>query len=147
MKPILAMLVCLALLSGSALAAEPTEKDAIAMVDKAVAYAKANGRDKLVAEVNAKNPEFMQGELYVVVVALDGTRLAHPVNAKLVGKPIQEMVDVDGKEFGKEYMALLPKGKGWVDYKFKNPVTGKIEPKTTYLFKSTDFFALAGIYK
>ena len=129
-------------------AAEPTEKDAIAMVGKAVAYAKANGKDKLVAEIVAKNPDFVQGELYVVVANMsDGVRLVSS-NPKLVGKSILEMQDVDGKEYGKEMLDLVrAKGKGWVEYKYKNPVNGKIEPKKSYAEKSGDFVAFAGIYK
>jgi len=130
------------------LSAEPTEKDAIAMVDKAVAFAKANGKDKLIAEVNAKNPDFIQGELYIVVYALDGMRLAHPTNPKLIGKSAADIADVDGKEYGKEMIAVANgKGKGWVDYKFKNPVSAKVEQKSSYVVKSGDFFVIAGIYK
>lgn len=135
-------------LSGAAIAAGPNEKNAIAMVDKAVSFTKANGKDKLIAEVNAKNPEFNQGELYVVVYSLDGMRLAHPTNAKLVGKSVLDIADVDGKEYGKEMVTVAKdKGKGWVDYKFKNPTTNKVEQKTAYIVRAGDIFIMSGIYK
>jgi len=135
-------------LSASAGAAGPSEKDAMAMADKAVAYAKASGRDKLIAEVNGKNPDFIQGELYVVVYGIDGMRLAHPINAKLVGKSVLDIADVDGKEYGKEMVAVArDKGKGWVDYKFKNPSNNKIEQKTSYIERAGDIFIMTGIYK
>ena len=38
-------------------------------------------------------------------------------------------------------------GKGWVDYMYKNPVSGKIEPKTTYILRVGDVVLEAGIYK
>ena len=118
------------------------------MAEKAIAYAQANGKDKLIAEVNAKNPDFAKGELYIVVASLDGMRLAHGANAKLVGKSLLEIQDVDGKAYGKEMVTVIQtKGKGWVDYKFKNPANGKIEPKTSYVVKAGDFFLIAGIYK
>lgn len=149
MKSILAVLLSACLLLPAVVqAAEPTEKDAIAMVDKAIAFAKAQGKDKLIAEVNAKNPDFIQGELYIVVYALDGVRLAHPTNPKLIGKSAADIADVDGKEYGKEMIALANgKGKGWVDYKFKNPVSQKVEQKSSYAVKGGDFFVIAGIYK
>jgi signal transduction histidine kinase len=139
----LAACVCAA-----ASAAGPTEKDAMAMADKAVALAKAGGRDKLIAEVNGKNPDFIQGELYVVVYGIDGMRLAHPINAKLVGKSVLDIADVDGKEYGKEMVAVAKdKGKGWVDYKFKNPTSNKVEQKTSYIVRAGDIFIMTGIYK
>ncbi|MEI7611465.1 MAG: cache domain-containing protein [Betaproteobacteria bacterium] len=134
--------------SAVAFAAGPTQKEAVAMADKAVAYAAANGKDKLIAEINAKNPEFIQGELYAVVYGVDGMRLAHPLNAKLVGKSVLDIADVDGKEYGKEFVSVAKdKGKGWVDYKFKNPVSNKVEQKTAYIVRTGDVFVMTGIYK
>ncbi len=58
-----------------------------------------------------------------------------------------EIPDVDGKFFRKEGMELVKKsGAGWVDYKFKNPQSGKMEQKTTYLKKAGDIIvALRGV--
>jgi cytochrome c len=39
------------------------------------------------------------------------------------------------------------KGTGWVDYRYKNPQTGKIESKTTYLQKVGDMILCCGAYK
>lgn len=149
MKAVFALIASTFLmLTTAAAAAEPAQKDAIALVEKAIAFAKSQGKDKLVTAVNAKNPDFVQGELYVVVYALDGTRLAHPTNPKLVGKSTLDIADVDGKEYGKEMVEVAKtKGKGWVDYKFKNPVSGKVEPKSSYVERSGDIFVMAGIYK
>ena len=131
-----------------AYAAVATDKEAIAMVDKAITFAKTNGKEKLITEVNARNPDFAKGELYIVVASMDGVRLAHGANAKQVGKSLLDSEDVDGKPYGKEILAVAQtKGKGWVDYKFKNPVSGKIESKTSYLVRSGDFIVFAGIYK
>lgn len=149
MKKIVMMLLgaCF-LVAGVAFAAGPTQKEAVAMADKAVAYATANGKDKLIAEINAKNPDFVQGELYAVVYGVDGMRLAHPLNAKLVGKSVLDIADVDGKEYGKEMVTVAKdKGKGWVDYKFKNPVSNKVEQKTAYIVRTGDIFVMTGIYK
>ncbi|HSD36838.1 MAG TPA: cache domain-containing protein [Rhodocyclaceae bacterium] len=129
-------------------AAELTDKDAVAMVQKALAYAKTNGTDKLVAEVNAKNPDFVQGELYVVIVnASNGIHLAHPFNQRLVGINTAEMQDVDGHEFGKDLLEMANgAGKGWVNYMFKNPVTNKVARKKSYVEKAGNIYAVAGIY-
>lgn len=129
-------------------AAEPTQKDAVAMIDKAAAFVAASGSSKLIERVNAKDPEFMAGELYVVVLKLDGTHLAHPANPKLVGKSMLDVPDPDGKLFRKERVELASsKGKGWVDYKYRNPENSKIEQKTAYVLRVGEVILSAGVYK
>lgn len=58
-----------------------------------------------------------------------------------------DVPDADGKLFRHEMVAIANgKGKGWVDYKFRNPASGKVEAKTSYALRAGDV-ALAGIYK
>jgi cytochrome c len=140
-------LACASAITSAAFAADDPA-DAIAMVDKGVAYMQKNGKDALIREVNNKNPEFMKGDIYLAVRALDGTQLAHPKNPKLVGKNLVVLPDADGKLFRKEIVELAKaKGKGWVDYRYNNPTTNEIEKKSTYLVKSGDVIIEAGIYK
>lgn len=121
---------------------------AIAMVDKGAAYMQKNGKDALIKEVNAKNPEFVNATTYLVVRAPDGTMLAHPTNPKLVGKNAVVLPDADGKLFRKEIIdRAKTEGKGWVDYRYNNPQSGVIEKKTTYFLKNGDVILEAGIYK
>ena len=61
MKP-LASFAVLAALALSAHAADPTDKDAIAMAEKGAAYIKANGQDAFLKKIAAKDPE--QGRVY-----------------------------------------------------------------------------------
>lgn len=134
--------------ASTSFASEPTEKDAVAMVNKALAAVKAEGRDKLIARVNAKDPEFLQGELYVFVWTLDGTIVGHPVSPKNVGKNMLEVPDVDGKMFRKEIIQVVNgKGQGWVNYRIRNPDSGKVEAKKSYVVKSGDLVLGAGIYQ
>jgi cytochrome c len=125
-----------------------TPADAIAIVDKGLAYIKKNGKEALIREINAKNPDFVQGELYLYVRGLDGTVLAHPVNARLIGKNMLELPDAEGKYFRKEIVETAKaKGKGWVNYSYNNPVSKVIEKKSTYFVLSGDVILEAGIYK
>ena len=125
-----------------------TKEDALATVKKGVAFIKSNGRDKGYAEVSNKQGQFIKGDLYLVVYGLDGTVRAHGANDKMVGKNLIELKDVDGKAFVKERVDLgVSKGSFWQDYKFTNPVTKKIEPKTSYCEKLDDAVVCGGIYK
>ena len=128
--------------------ADDNPADAIAMVDKGLAYMQKNGKDALVQEINNKNPEFINGSIYLYVRGLDGVVIAHPINPKLIGKNMLDLPDADGKYYRKEIIALAKsKGKGWVDYRYNNPVSKQIENKTTYIFRSNDVILEAGIYK
>lgn len=143
-------LLCLSL--GAAMAAttaEPTEKDAIAMAERAAAYGKANGRDDLIRKITAKDPDFVQGSMYIYMRdAKTGVNLAHPFNQSIVGKDLNDVPDTNGKMYRREIMEVATKsGKGWVDYMYKNPENSKIEAKTAYVLRAGDMVLVAGIYK
>ncbi len=156
MKPhtTLASLVALTAIAASlthlpARAAEPTEKDAIAMAEKGAAFIKANGKEAMIKKISAKDPDFVQGSLYVDLRDINtGIVLAHPINPSIVGKDLTDVPDANGKKYRREIIELAAKkGSGWVDYQYKNPTTGKIEPKTTYILRVGDAVLEAGIYK
>jgi signal transduction histidine kinase len=131
-----------------AYANEPTEKDAIALVEKGAAFMKAKGKDEMIKSINSKNPDYVQGPLYLVMRDDKGVVLANPVNPAMIGKDLLDVPDVDGKLFRREILEVAKtKGKGWVDYKFKNPASGKVEAKTSYIYKVGDVTLEAGIYK
>jgi len=141
--------LCLGLACAPALANEPTEKDAIAMAERGAALIKAKGKAEMMKAINAKDPSFVQGALYVDLRDVKtGIVLAHPYNPSIVGKDLTDVPDANGKKYRREIIELAAaKGKGWVDYQYKNPTTGKIEPKTTYILLVDDVVLEAGIYK
>jgi cytochrome c len=140
-----ALLPVLATAQSKASAAEAT-----AMVKKGVGALKAGGKDhdKLYADITAKDGKWVDRDLYLVVYGLDGSVKAHGANAKLVGNNLLDMLDIDGKPYIKERIDLAKsKGSFWQDYKFTNPTSKKIEPKSMYCEKVDDLVACAGIYK
>ncbi len=128
---------------------EPGEKDAIAMAEKGAAFLKAHGKDEMIKKISAAHPDFVQGSLYVDLRDINtGIVLAHPINPSIVGKDLVDVPDASGKKYRREIIELAAKkGKGWVDYMYKNPASGKIEPKTTYILRVGDVVLEAGIYK
>ncbi len=142
----------LAVLAATCLAAQAstnaTADEATAMVKKGVAFVKSNGKDKAYAAFNDKAGGFTDRDLYLVVYGLDGVVRAHGANAKMIGKNLIELKDIDGKAFVKERVDLAQsKGTFWQDYKFTNPTTKKIEPKRMYCEKLDDSVLCGGIYK
>jgi cytochrome c len=148
MNILTAVALGLAVASGAAWA-EPSDKDAIALVDKGAAFLKAKGKDEMIKRIVAKDPDFVQPALYLFMCDLKtGVLLAHPMNPALVGKDLTDVPDINGKKFRRDIIDLAAKdGKGWVDYAYKNPNNGKVEPKTTYVMRVGDVVLEAGIYK
>jgi cytochrome c len=136
-------------LAAPAFANEPSEKDAIAMAERGAALIKTKGKDEMMKRINAKDPDFVQGSLYVDLRDVKtGIVLAHPYNPSIVGKDLTDVPDANGKKYRREIIELAAaKGKGWVDYQYKNPTTGKIEPKTTYILLVDGVVLEAGLYK
>jgi cytochrome c len=147
-KLLVALVAAVSLVGGSAVAqTRPAAADAVAMVEKTAEQIKKTSLAAVQAKIAAKDADVNKGELYVALRALDGTMLAHP-NQKFVGGNLIDVPDPDGKLFRREIVDIAKaKGKGWVDYKFKNPVSGKVEDKTTYVLRVGDTIVEAGIYK
>jgi signal transduction histidine kinase len=123
-------------------------EEATALVKKAVAYLKANGREKAFAEFNSPSGQFKDRDLYIFINDMNGKMLVQGANSKLIGKNLIDIKDVDGKYFIKDLIELASsKGKGWVDYKWPNPVTKAVEQKSTYVEKVDDIVIGCGIYK
>jgi len=138
----LLVLIC----SGFAFASP--KESAVALVKKGVTHVKEVGKEKALADFNDKNGKFVNGELYVFAYSLDGTIIAHPMNAKLIGRNMYEVTDADGKFFTKDFIAAVKgPGKGWIDYRWTNPVSKKIEAKSSYVEKAGDILVGCGIYK
>lgn len=124
--------------------------EASALVKKAVAYVKANGKEKAFAEFNNPKGQFVDRNLYIFVYDLKGTSLAigNGNSAKMVGKDLSDMRDADGTYIIKGLIAIAnAKGSGWFDYKWPNPVTKAVEAKSSYVEKLDDIMIGCGIYK
>ncbi len=124
-----------------------TKAEAEAMVHKALQFLKANGKDKTYSEIDRKDGPFTDRDLYLTVYGMNGVVRAHGANAKMIGKNLLEIKDVDGKAFVKERVELAKKKQPfWQDYKFTNPVSGQIEPKSMYCVPEEDLVVCGGVY-
>jgi len=142
------MILSLLLVSAASAADRGTPTEAEALVKKAIAYIKANGKDRAFAEFSNLKGQFVDRDLYITVYDMNGKCLAHGQNAKMVGKDLIDLTDADNKPFIKERIQIAKtKGKGWQDYKFTNPLNKKIEPKTMYIEQYEDVIVGAGAYK
>jgi signal transduction histidine kinase len=135
--------------AGVAAAADAGSKDeAVALVKKAIGFMQANGADKAYAEFSNPKGQFVDRDLYIVIYDINGKCLAHGANVKMIGRDLMDNKDVDGKEFVKERVEMMKKQpSGWQDYKFRNPTSNQVEPKSMYIERVNDVIVGCGIYK
>jgi cytochrome c len=127
-----------------------TANEAKGLVEKAIAYMQANGNEKAFGEFSNSSGKFVDRDLYIYVFDINANAkcLAHGANAKLIEKELIEFKDSDGKLFIKEMVEQAKSnGSGWVDYKWTNPVTKKIEAKSVYFKKVNNLVVACGFYK
>jgi cytochrome c len=152
---LISSLICLGtLLIGPVLSVENAtaskQDKAKALCEKAVAHIIKVGTQKAYTDFSDPKGGFIDGDLYVFVCDLSYVIVAHATNAKLVGMNQTDLVDVDGKYFYKEFLEVVKtKGEGWVDYKWNNPLTKKLQAKATFVkrVEGKDLFVGCGFYK
>ena len=121
-----------------------TPDEAKAMAIRAAEYLKANGPEKAFPEFSSKDGPWHDRDLYVSVQDSKGIMLAHGDSPGLIGKPMADLKDVDGKPFIQEKLAITDTG--WINYKWRNPVTKAVEPKTQYVIRVGDYLVGVGAY-
>ncbi len=135
------------LLSGIAFAQESrgTADEAIAMVAKAIAAFEKDGPASFAA-FTAPDKTYVDRDLYVFV--FDKEKLvAHGFDEKLLGTKADTLVDVDGKKFGIEFIEKATPEGVWVDYVWRDPISGKEVAKSSWVVAHKDYVFGTGIYK
>jgi cytochrome c len=133
-----------------AIAAEfGTKDEAVAMVKRVQELFKKEGPALTFKAVSDKSTkEFHDRDLYPFIYDMSGLNVAHGARPALIGKHLIGLKDQDGKYLIREMVDIANgPGSGWIDYKWPNPITNKIEDKSSYIEKMADYFVGVGIYK
>ncbi len=140
-------LICLLplLFAASAFAADNgTPDEAKTMALRAAELLRTAGPEKAFPAFD-KDAAFHDRDLYVMVYDQAGKCVSHGANAGLIGKSLIDLKDTDGTYLIKDLVAV--QDAGWIDYKWPNPITKKIAPKTTYVVRVGDYRVGVGAYK
>lgn len=138
------------IITSPAPAAEFGSKDeAVAMVKRVQAEFKKAGPEATFKEVSdTAVKKFHDRDLYPFIYDMSGLCVAHGARAALIGKNLFDLKDQDGKYLIREMVAIAKgPGSGWIDYKWPNPLTNKIEDKSSYVEKLGPYFVGVGVYK
>ncbi|MEZ8612338.1 MULTISPECIES: cache domain-containing protein [unclassified Vibrio] len=122
------------------------ERRAKTLLAKAVVHVQKDG-DESVKDFMS-DPEYIDGELYVFALGIDGQFLASGGSSMvLVGDSVLDTQDVYGNPFFREMITkAVHKGFGEVKYHWTNPTDRMGEPKTTFFERVGDVIVAVGYY-
>lgn len=122
-------------------------EQAMALLNKAATDLAKDEKGTLTA-INSLKGGYLQDDLYVFVVDLDTQcYVAHGTNLRLINTDFSKILDPEGKPVGEPILALMAQqDDGEYEYRWKNPVTGKVENKHAYLKKVGHFLVAVGYY-
>jgi len=107
-----------------------TPADLTGRVKDAVAYARANGRERAIAAFNDPDGQFVKDGVYIFAEDYTGTALAEPFEQGIVGTNIGNMTDRYGVTLVRNLQETAGYGIGFVSYDYPNPKNNNIiEPK------------------
>ena len=128
-----------------------SKEEMVQFVKEGVAYAKKHGKEKsLEAFTKSTHPDFskfQKGELYMYAYDYEGVCIGHGAKEALVNKNLINMQDANKKLMIKELRDTAKKGSGFVEFKWQNPISKKVEDKLGYVEKVDDTWWIgSGIY-
>lgn len=99
--------------------------------------------------INSLSASFREDDLYVFVIDLRNQRyVAHGYNKRLLGMDFATIRDPDGQPVGEPILKLMQNAKtAEFDYRWKNPVTSKVENKHALLRKVGHYLVAVGYYQ
>jgi len=118
-------------------------------VINAYVYANTEGKLKALAAFNDPHGPFVDGELYIFALNMDGTVLSLPYQQPLVERSSWYSQDSTGVKHIQRMIARAQQGGGYVFYLYPNPNEGfQSELKLSYVIPiDKDWFIGAGIYQ
>src|SRR5207247_5260915 len=81
-----------------------------------------------------------QGEYYIAAFNMDGARTA-------VGASPAKRGEKPRRGWWEQVFPIAQRGKGWLDYSYANPRTGKTEWKSSYFSRAGDYLVCCGFYR
>jgi hypothetical protein len=126
-----------------------TPEEVQAFTQRAVTHIHDVGRDQAFADFSRPDGGFVDGELYIYCQDASGVVVAHGGNPKIVGRNMADVRGPDGRLPNVEINQLgLTQGSGWLEFRWPNPATKRIELKAAYVLRVDDHTVCgSGYYK
>ncbi len=124
-----------------------TADEAYALVQRAYQLVKQQPHNYLRLITENSDKRYADRDMYVFAFDRQGQYLAFAGNAEKLKVNLLNVPGLDGRKLVSDAFALPSHG-GWVDYQINNPVSGKIEYKTSFIIATAaDIVIGCGVYK
>jgi len=123
-----------------------TAAEAQALVARAIEYYDTQGKEAAFAAFDQGTEGFTNHDLYIFVYGPRRTIVAHGADTALIGTPADSLIDMDGVPFGAMFMDDSTADGVWIKYKWRDPVSGEILPKTSWVVLHDGYVFGAGSY-
>jgi cytochrome c len=148
MKQLLTFFAAALFCLGAGAAEHGTPDEALALINKAVAYLADEGADKTFFEASNPKGRFIHRDLYIVIYDRHGKVMAHGALPRLAGINVLDYRDEDDKLFVREILDKASKGQqGPVDYKWVHPLTRQLQAKSAWFRQVGSYVITCGTYK
>ncbi len=126
-----------------------TADEAVALVRRVIEHCRRVGLRQGLRDASAPDNPFRDRDLYVSghddrhqLVCLSGTSAT-----RRIGQDETDLLDGAGMHVVRKIVEVGQQGGGWFDYNFRNPATGELAPKTSYVERHEGVNFLCGVYK
>ena len=112
--------------------------EAHALVMRAVAHINKVGLTQAQQDFHKSDGGFIDRDLYVFGIDRDGTYFAFGLREDMVGQTVFEMAGLDADSFLPRLWEVADQGGGWLSYQIRNPQTGLLSMKESFVAKIGD---------
>jgi len=125
-----------------------TAEEAVALVQRAVQLRQRVSGSTFLRTLTDPAQPYHDRDMYVFVLDRAGTYHAFGGNPQRVGTRVQDVPGIAGDSLVHDIVAQGDRGPGWVEYDFRNPVTGTVQAKMSYVQRiEDDRYLGCGVYK
>lgn len=124
-----------------------TADEALALVQRAVAYRQQTSRDGFLRGLTDPAQGFYDRDMYVFALDSTGRYVAFGGNPAKVGTRVQDIPGIDGQGLLDAIITQAEREPGWVEYDITNPTTGAVQTKMSYVQQIDDVYVGCGVYK
>jgi cytochrome c len=98
--------------------------------------------------ITQRDPALTRDDLYGFVVDTDtGRFVAHGFQPRMVGTRFSDLKSVDGQPIGAQILQIMKnQPSGELQYLWRNPMTGQVEAKKTFLKRTGHYIVAVGCY-
>jgi methyl-accepting chemotaxis protein len=122
--------------------------EAHALVMRAVKHLATVGREQALQDFQNKESGFIDRDLFLFGIDREGSYFIHGAHPNLIGSTVFESPGLDGDKFLPEFWRAADHGGGWISYLIRNPATGLIDQKESFILKIGDNEAIGcGVYQ